>query len=133
MVNTLDYSNLSLRIDNATKKEAAEIVRGVGLDLSKCIRLYLRQIVEQKSVPFSVVCQSEKPAVKVKSKKVSYDKNGVKLRYPATPDKNGVILDGDAFYSDQQYFEQIPGFMDMIDRELASTERYTLEEAGWNI
>jgi len=47
--------------------------------------------------------------------------------------KKSVSLNGDEFESDQKYFEQIPGFLDMLDKEAASTESYTLEEAGWNI
>ena len=61
MVNTLDYSNLSLRIDNATKKEAAKIVEGLGIDLPTSIRMYLRQIIIHKGIPFSVDYQSKTP------------------------------------------------------------------------
>jgi hypothetical protein len=38
-----------------------------------------------------------------------------------------VSLDGDSFESDQKYFEQIPGFMEMLDKELASKKRYSRE------
>ncbi|MCL1946113.1 MAG: type II toxin-antitoxin system RelB/DinJ family antitoxin [Chitinivibrionia bacterium] len=44
-----------------------------------------------------------------------------------------VSLDGDSFESDQKYFEQIPGFLEMLDKESTSKETYTLEEAGWNV
>jgi addiction module RelB/DinJ family antitoxin len=54
-------------------------------------------------------------------------------RIPIEISKPIVSLDGDSFESDQKYFEQIPGFLDMIDKEFASKERYSLEEAGWNI
>ena len=54
-------------------------------------------------------------------------------RIPIEISKPIISLDGDSFESDQKYFEQIPGFMEMLDRELASKERYSLKEAGWNI
>ena len=54
-------------------------------------------------------------------------------RIPIEISKPIVSLDGDSFESDQEYFEQIPGFLEMLDRESTSKERYTLEEAGWNI
>ncbi len=54
-------------------------------------------------------------------------------RIPLEISKPVVSLNGDEFETDQKYFEQIPGFLDMIDKELKSKERYTLKEAGWNV
>jgi len=54
-------------------------------------------------------------------------------RIPIEISKPLVSLDGDSFESDQEYFEQIPGFMKMLDRESSSEERYSPQEAGWNI
>jgi len=54
-------------------------------------------------------------------------------RFPLNISKNSISLDGDEFENDQKYFEQIPDFLDMLDTELASKERYSLKEAGWNV
>jgi addiction module RelB/DinJ family antitoxin len=39
-------------------------------------------------------------------------------------------LNGDEFDSDQEYFEQIPGFLDKLDAASASKKRYSREEIG---
>jgi addiction module RelB/DinJ family antitoxin len=44
--------------------------------------------------------------------------------------KPQISYDGDSFPSDYEYFKQIPGFLDMLEREAQSTERYTREEVG---
>jgi addiction module RelB/DinJ family antitoxin len=51
-------------------------------------------------------------------------------RIPIEISKPIVSLDGDSFESDQKYFEQIPGFIEMLNRESASKEVYTREEIG---
>jgi DNA-damage-inducible protein J len=57
----INNANLSLRIDDTTKKEAARIVEGLGFDLPTSIRMYLRQIVIQKGIPFPLTFQNEIP------------------------------------------------------------------------
>jgi hypothetical protein len=49
--------------------------------------------------------------------------------------KPEVSLDGDSFESDQKYFEQIPGFLEKLDRASASprSEWISAKEAGWNV
>ena len=48
-------------------------------------------------------------------------------RIPIRIDNRVVSLDGDSFASDQKYFEQIPGFMEEIDRVSA------LPESEWQV
>lgn len=113
---------IAVRVDSELKENAEQYLSSWGLDLSTAVRVFLTKVVETRSIPFSIG-----------ENYVSYDRNGKKLRYNVIPDRNGVISDGDAFYSDDDYFKQIPGFMEKLDEDLASTERYSLKEAGWNI
>jgi len=113
---------IAVRVDSELKENAEQYLTSWGLDVSTAVRIFLAKVVETRSIPFTIGTNY-----------VSHDKNGARLRYPVIPDQNGVILDGDAFYSDNDYFRQIPGFMEKIDSELASTKRYSLKEAGWDI
>ncbi|MDR1016806.1 MAG: type II toxin-antitoxin system RelB/DinJ family antitoxin [Coriobacteriales bacterium] len=54
-------------------------------------------------------------------------------RIPIRVDRPKVSYDGDSFGSDQEYFEQIPGFLGMLDKEAASDETYTPKESGWKL
>jgi len=49
--------------------------------------------------------------------------------------KQEVSLDGDSFESDQKYFEQIPGFLEKLDRASKSprSEWISAKEAGWDV
>jgi len=54
-------------------------------------------------------------------------------RIPLRIDRPTVSYDGDSFASDQEYLSQIPGFMDMIDRELDSDKKTWVkyEDLDW--
>lgn len=45
---------IQLRVDANTKKQAGEIIKKLGLDLSAAIKLYLKQIIIHKGIPFKV-------------------------------------------------------------------------------
>jgi hypothetical protein len=49
--------------------------------------------------------------------------------------KQAVSLDGDSFESDQKYFEQIPGFLEKLDKASASprNEWVSTKDAGWDV
>jgi hypothetical protein len=49
--------------------------------------------------------------------------------------KPEVSLDGDSFESDQKYFEQIPGFLEKLDKASKSprSEWVSTKEAGWDV
>ena len=56
-------------------------------------------------------------------------------RIPIRIDNRIVILDGDSFASDQEYFDQIPGFWKEIDRASAEIKGSGLiydEKTFWN-
>jgi len=47
-------ATVQLRIDAATKAKAQKVLKGLGLDLSSAIKLFLTQLVYSSSVPFQI-------------------------------------------------------------------------------
>lgn len=48
-----------IRIDEKTKKEAVELLDGLGLNLSDAVNMFLRQVILRKGIPFEVVYPEE--------------------------------------------------------------------------
>jgi len=48
------------RIEPVLKKQSADILADLGLDFSTAIRLFLRQVVEVKGIPFDVQSPNKK-------------------------------------------------------------------------
>lgn len=45
-------ATIQIRIDPKTKREAARVFEGLGLDFSSAMKLYLRQVVREQALPF---------------------------------------------------------------------------------
>lgn len=43
-----------IRIEENTKKQAIELLEGLGLNLSDAVNMFLRQVILQKGIPFEV-------------------------------------------------------------------------------
>lgn len=43
-----------IRIEENTKKEAVELLEGLGLNLSEAVNMFLRQVILRKGIPFEV-------------------------------------------------------------------------------
>ncbi len=54
-------SSLQVRVDPALRKEAETLFANAGLDMSSAIRLFLRQSVIRRRLPFEVVSESPDP------------------------------------------------------------------------
>jgi DNA-damage-inducible protein J len=46
---------LQTRIDKATKDEAEQLFESLGLDITTAIRLFLKQAINQRCIPFDIV------------------------------------------------------------------------------
>ena len=46
---------LQTRIDKATKDEAEQLFESLGLDITTAIRLFLKQAINQRCIPFEIV------------------------------------------------------------------------------
>ena len=47
-------STITVRVDENIKKEAGNIFREVGMDMSTAINVYLRQVIRSNGIPFAV-------------------------------------------------------------------------------
>lgn len=50
-------STITVRVDEAIKKEANDIFKEVGLDMSSAINVYLRQVIKNKGIPFALTAE----------------------------------------------------------------------------
>ena len=50
---------LQVRIDDELRKDAAEIFRSLGLDMSSAVRLFLRRVVAEQGLPFKMVIEKK--------------------------------------------------------------------------
>ena len=51
-------ATIQLRIDNATKKSAKSILDKLGIDMTAAIKIYLKQIVINKGIPFQLLTEN---------------------------------------------------------------------------
>lgn len=50
---------LQVRIDTQTKKEADALFSELGLDTSTAIRVFIKQALKKRAIPFSIKAKSE--------------------------------------------------------------------------
>lgn len=51
-------SQIQIRIDEKTKKDAQAILNDIGLDLSSAIKVYLKQIIIYKGIPLQLLTEN---------------------------------------------------------------------------
>ncbi|MFH2061389.1 MAG: type II toxin-antitoxin system RelB/DinJ family antitoxin [Candidatus Beckwithbacteria bacterium] len=51
---------LQVRLDPQTKSQAESVLSQMGLTMTQAVKLYLRQIIMRKSIPFPIVIPAEK-------------------------------------------------------------------------
>lgn len=51
-------SHIQIRIDEKTKKSAKKILDGLGVDMTSAIKIYLKQIVITKGIPFRLLTEN---------------------------------------------------------------------------
>ena len=67
-----------IRIDEATKKQAVELLEGLGVNLSDAINMFLKQVVLRGGIPFEVrypEYKSEVAEAMEEAKRISRDPN----------------------------------------------------------
>lgn len=52
-----------IRIEENTKKQAVELLEGLGLNLSDAVNMFLRQVILQKGIPFEIKYPEPKPEI----------------------------------------------------------------------
>jgi DNA-damage-inducible protein J len=51
---TKNNEQIQIRIDAETKKETKKILDSLGIDMSSAIKLFFRQIINAKNIPFEL-------------------------------------------------------------------------------
>lgn len=67
-----------IRIEESTKKQAVELLEGLGLNLSDAVNMFLRQVILQNGIPFEVKYpefKSEVIEAMEEAKRISRDPN----------------------------------------------------------
>ena len=59
----LNFTNLNVRVDSTLKKEAEELFKRLGLNMSIAINVFLSQSVWEQAIPFEI--HSDKPNKKL--------------------------------------------------------------------
>lgn len=52
-----------IRIEENTKRQAVELLEGLGLNLSEAVNMFLKQVILQNGLPFEVKYPELKPEV----------------------------------------------------------------------
>ena len=50
-----NMTNLNIRVDSSTKKQAEELFSDLGLSMSSAINVFLKQAISRNGMPFEVV------------------------------------------------------------------------------
>lgn len=67
-----------IRIEETTKKQAVELLEGLGLNLSDAVNVFLKQVILRNGIPFEVNYPEFKPEVAEameEAKRISRDPN----------------------------------------------------------
>ncbi len=51
-------TQLQIRIDAKTKKDAQKIFKGMGIDMSSGIKMFLQRVVNTETIPFPIVTKN---------------------------------------------------------------------------
>ena len=52
--NDIEMKTLQVRLPNELREEADHVLEEIGMDMSTAIRVYLKKIVQSRSIPFSL-------------------------------------------------------------------------------
>ncbi|MBA4336881.1 type II toxin-antitoxin system antitoxin, RelB/DinJ family [bacterium] len=82
-------ATIQLRIDSATKKSAKNILDKLGIDMSSAIKIYLKQIVINKGIPFKVITENGMTVGEEQEilKAVEEAEKGINVTKPMDPDE----------------------------------------------
>lgn len=51
-------STIQVRIDEKTKKSAQKVLNEIGLDMSSAVKIYFKQIILNKGIPFRILTEN---------------------------------------------------------------------------
>ena len=51
-------TTIQIRIDEKTKRDSSRVFEKLGLDTSAAVKMYLRQVIARRGIPFRVVTEN---------------------------------------------------------------------------
>ena len=54
-------TNLNIRIDKDVKHQAEELLHDMGLNLSTAVNIFIRQLIKDGGIPFTINAQNDNP------------------------------------------------------------------------
>ena len=57
--------NINIRTTNELKTNANEVLRGIGLDMSTAVNIFLTQVVNKQAIPFELSAPPQKKQAKL--------------------------------------------------------------------
>lgn len=51
-------ANINIRVDEEIKEQSKDVFESLGMDLSTGIKIYLKQVITQKAIPFGLSTNS---------------------------------------------------------------------------
>ena len=87
----MSTANINVRTDAELKKQAQEVFKSIGLDLSTAVNLFLKQAVKANNLPFVVGVAYANPTEKAAKKRIS--RRGVWKGKYSLPDNFDAPLD----------------------------------------
>ena len=49
-----ERTTISVRVDKETKEKFREVVENMGLDISTAIKIFMKEVIKEKKIPFEV-------------------------------------------------------------------------------
>lgn len=88
-------ATIQIRIDEKTKKSAKKVLEKLGIDMSAAIKVFLKQVVIQKSIPMKLLTENGfTPEEEMEILKASEEaKKGINVTPPMDIDEAIAYLD----------------------------------------
>ncbi len=61
----MPVTNIEIPVDSEIKNQAQDVFASLGLDMTSAINIFLKQTVEQRSIPFDVAAKPAKKTPKL--------------------------------------------------------------------
>ena len=62
----METTNLSIRIDRDLKNQADTILNNMGMNLSTAVNVFVRQVVQERAIPFKIQLTNDEVLLKAK-------------------------------------------------------------------
>lgn len=86
----MEQEMIQVRVDSKLKKDAADILDRIGLDMPNAIRMFLKRVVAERGLPFDAKLPEVVEAVKNteennRKKEIGEERKRMVIYYPASP------------------------------------------------